>query len=178
MINCPYDGKTCQLPKKVHITDIVNGVAHSLSVCAQCPFINNLPPKEQIAPVGLLAAALPAALLQKLGFSLQQLNQNLIQQQQLAQQKCQTCGISLLEIFQNGRIGCAGCYNTFSQQLRLIIGNCQDGKSQHTGKTPLHSHKQQQIADLQKEMDEAVKKEEYEKAAKLRDQIKELGDIK
>ncbi|OIO76449.1 MAG: hypothetical protein AUJ85_00405 [Elusimicrobia bacterium CG1_02_37_114] len=97
--------------------------------------------------------------------------------------KCKSCGLAYTEFKERGRLGCADCYNTFESYLAPLIERIH-GKSKHTGKktapTTLEStgyEKEglsQQISLLKKQLNEAVKSEEYEKAAELRDKIREL----
>lgn len=93
--------------------------------------------------------------------------------------RCETCGSTFSHIAENGQAGCSDCYDTFAAELAPSIKRIH-GKATHTGKLPDTKHEDKtvsvktQLADLKKQMDEAVKKQEYEQAAVLRDKIKEL----
>lgn len=91
--------------------------------------------------------------------------------------KCDFCGLTYDEFKKIGKLGCADCYKTFSKELDLIFNNIQDGK-EHVGKVPRSSGaillRERQLQNLKKSLRKAIDDEEYEKAAKLRDQIKEL----
>ena len=81
-----------------------------------------------------------------------------------------------------GKIGCSVCYDTFRQQLEPLLRRVH-GSSVHSGKIPHRSggalEMKHEIEVLRRNLQEAVRQEEYEKAAEYRDRIrvleKELG---
>ena len=92
--------------------------------------------------------------------------------------RCPSCGTSFSEISESGRVGCAKCYDTFRKQLLPTIERIH-GKASHCGKTPEkeiseQDKKQKEIDKLKAELAAAVEAQEYEQAAKLRDEIKDL----
>lgn len=90
---------------------------------------------------------------------------------------CSECGLSYSEFCQSGKFGCSGCYQAFSGQLEPLIKRIH-GTAAHTGKVPKRSGRrlgvEQQIKHLRQELEQHVAREEYEQAAKLRDEIKAL----
>ena len=90
---------------------------------------------------------------------------------------CPTCKMTFEEFKHTGKVGCAKCYETFNKQFSPILKNIQ-GSTHHTGKIPKKAGSElstkRQIANLREELKKAVELEEYEKAAKLRDKIKDL----
>lgn len=92
--------------------------------------------------------------------------------------RCSRCGLSYREFKKSGRLGCAQCYQDFREQLNPMLLRIH-GRSQHAGRMPRVSQKEQEqqqlLADLRKRMEEAVSKENFEEAALLRDQIKQLA---
>lgn len=88
---------------------------------------------------------------------------------------CPGCGMSREEFGKTGRLGCAECYNTFRAELTVAI-KAMHHSTQHLGKIPAREGAQtrikSKIARLQKDLDEAVAREEFEKAAALRDEIR------
>lgn len=92
---------------------------------------------------------------------------------------CSGCGMSLPEFQQSAMYGCAKCYDTFSAIVEPLLMHYHS-ESQHVGKTPARgggkAKKQQDRKRLQKQLDAAVQKEDYEEAVRLRDRIKELAD--
>lgn len=92
-------------------------------------------------------------------------------------QQCPHCGLSLNYFREKGRLGCGECYQVFATSLTPLIKRIHSA-TVHTGKVPQHSqqalHRRRQISNLRQELQQAVKMENYEKAAQLRDQIKSL----
>lgn len=90
------------------------------------------------------------------------------------------CGITFSDFCETGMLGCAQCYQTFESELAPIVTRAQSGRTQQKNRNmPLSVDVE--IAELQSELDAAVKREEYEQAAILRDRIRELmakGDAK
>lgn len=89
---------------------------------------------------------------------------------------CPKCGMSFQDFQQTGKIGCAACYDAFRYQLEPLLRRIH-GSSTHAGKIPHRSGKKLEakatIESLRGKLQEAVRLEEYEKAAELRDQIRE-----
>lgn len=93
------------------------------------------------------------------------------------ERKCKCCSRTLSDFRKTGKFGCGECYNTFraaaESALRQIHSN-----SSHTGKIPSRSagelKQKRMIEELKKELSQAVKAEDYEKAAKLHKEIKKL----
>ncbi len=89
--------------------------------------------------------------------------------------RCEKCGSTFRDIVNSGRIGCADCYETFYDKLLPSIQRIH-GKTNHEGKIPNGSEqsvKRNELDELKKELNEAVEQQNYEKAAELRDRIKE-----
>ena len=83
-----------------------------------------------------------------------------------------------------GRLGCTKCYDTFSEQLSPLLRKIHDSEN-HTGKIPYEKktvqNKADLLSDLKESLTKAIKLEEFEQAARLRDQIRALekkGTIK
>jgi len=91
--------------------------------------------------------------------------------------RCPTCKATFDDFRESGRLGCADCYRTFRSELVPLLRKLH-GSVQHTGKVPVQrvgaGEKVKEIMDLRKELQKAIEKEEYEKAAVIRDKIKEL----
>lgn len=87
---------------------------------------------------------------------------------------CPVCGITFAEFRKGGRLGCAYDYIVFEEDLEPLLINIH-GALGHTGKIPTNRkgspERQRQLAQLREEMKKAIKKEEYENASQLRDQI-------
>ena len=90
---------------------------------------------------------------------------------------CDRCKTSLEEILETGKIGCAHCYETFSQDLARSIEKIH-GKSVHTGTVPKSAKGTIKVKNLlteyKMELNRLIAQQEFEKAAELRDKIKQL----
>lgn len=91
--------------------------------------------------------------------------------------KCPTCGCTYADVAQTGKVGCADCYTTFHDELSRMIRSVH-GTTSHTGSVPArHRAKQaraEELKRLKRELQEAVQQENYEKAATLRDEVRQL----
>jgi protein arginine kinase activator len=91
--------------------------------------------------------------------------------------RCPGCGYSQAEFKKAGRLGCSTCYTTFRAGLETLLKTMHKG-TRHTGKIPhtlKHSRDLKLRAQgLQKKLDKAVLEEDFEAAARLRDEIKAL----
>ena len=91
--------------------------------------------------------------------------------------RCRACGKTFREIQQDGKIGCARCYDEFRDRLRPIIRRIHRSEA-HKGRCPSNAPAayvaERKISELKAELEKAVADEEYEKAAVLRDQISDL----
>jgi protein arginine kinase activator len=90
---------------------------------------------------------------------------------------CPNCGLSFRDFRRQGRLGCPHDYVAFEDELLPLLENIH-GERQHVGKFPKRapdaSKKQYELIRLRNELKVAVDDEEYEAAARLRDQIQEL----
>ncbi|MBQ9674037.1 MAG: UvrB/UvrC motif-containing protein [Ruminococcus sp.] len=94
---------------------------------------------------------------------------------------CPSCGSTYYDIADSGKVGCADCYSTFYDLLLPSIRRMH-GNTTHCGKksvagieyTETQPKKVSKLENLKAELDKAVKAQNFEEAAKLRDEIKEL----
>jgi protein arginine kinase activator len=91
---------------------------------------------------------------------------------------CDQCGISYVEFRNQGLLGCPHDYEVFKEQIGRLLERTHGGATTHVGKVPKSLGQvrkpQQDIRRLKRMLDEAVAAEDYERAAKLRDRIREL----
>ncbi len=90
---------------------------------------------------------------------------------------CPNCGMSFYEIRETGKLGCSECYKVYEQELEPTLRRIH-GNSQHIGKIPSRGGEKvllrKQMENLKTQLQLAVSREEYEKAAEIRDTIKDL----
>ncbi|MCL2088687.1 MAG: UvrB/UvrC motif-containing protein [Oscillospiraceae bacterium] len=93
------------------------------------------------------------------------------------QKQCGKCKYTLDHIKDQGRMGCDECYSCFEYELKPYIKKMH-GSVKHTGKIPKTAseeiRKSRKISELQEKLDHCVSQQDFETAAKLRDEIKEL----
>lgn len=100
---------------------------------------------------------------------------------------CKGCGSTFDDIAKRGKAGCADCYTEFGERLAPSIERLH-GRVKHVGKLPGRSapkpetksaknepaSKTETVDGLRAQLKAAIANEEYEKAAVLRDRIKEM----
>ena len=97
----------------------------------------------------------------------------------LNQRSCPVCGLKFAEFRNTGRLGCPHDYDEFKEELTPLLENIH-GDTRHTGKTPRRLPQmrsaQEELLTLRKQLHQAVTDEAYEKAAGLRDRIRQLEE--
>ncbi len=91
--------------------------------------------------------------------------------------KCPLCGMTLSDFAKEGKAGCPMCYETFDSELEPTIGRIH-GRTSHTGRSPVKFREKTELKHkihaLEAEQKEAIKNENYERAAEIRDELKNL----
>jgi protein arginine kinase activator len=100
--------------------------------------------------------------------------------------RCKTCGSSFEEITESGKVGCADCYQTFRRKLVPVIQRIH-GTTRHKGKAPGSSAlrvmeqahpmvpvEETLLEEKKRLLKQAVEAQDFEQAAVLRDEIKEM----
>ncbi len=94
---------------------------------------------------------------------------------------CDVCGLSYGNFKETGRFGCGNCYKVFGERLNPLFKKVH-GNTGHTGKIPNRAggriKVQREIERLKQQLDESIRNEEYEKAAVIRDKIREIKAYK
>lgn len=91
-----------------------------------------------------------------------------------------TCGLTFSEFREGGKLGCVDCYSTFSEKLKPLLQRIH-GSTKHVGKIATGDEKylkiKREIVKLEQQLSRAVARENFEAAAKIRDQIKEYKTL-
>lgn len=91
--------------------------------------------------------------------------------------ECPHCGLSLAEFNKTGRLGCSECYHVFAEELHSLLRKIH-GSDQHIGKVPatdpIQVEVRKEVLALRRRLKRAIEREEFEKAAELRDRIDEI----
>lgn len=93
---------------------------------------------------------------------------------------CPKCGLDLAGFQESGKFGCAQCYETFKEYIGPLVRKIH-GADVHRGLRPgrrraVKGAPVDELSGLRRELQEAVEKEEYERAAQLRDRIRALEE--
>jgi len=164
----------CQMrPATVHITKIVNNEKTQMHLCEECAKQKHISFSTGISGFGF----------DDTGFSVAKLLSSFFEPTSKTpigtsdDLKCSRCGLTFRTFSKTGRFGCSQCYNTFKNQMNPMLRRIH-GKTFHVGKVPKRTGGQlrikHEINRLKRELQEAINAEEYERAAVLRDKIKEL----
>jgi protein arginine kinase activator len=149
----------CGKPATVHLTQIVNNQIHKLDLCEQCAAAKGVtdPSGFSLADLLLKPGAAGAA-----------------GDASATQLVCEVCGFTQNDFKKHGRLGCPACYERFKPILDPVLANMHKGVT-HLGKVPARSIERKTMMDrlvrLDKELQDAIKAERYEDAARLRDEI-------
>ena len=139
----------------VHLQQIINGKKTERHLCKECASQFEMPISLEQFFQGFLGsiASSPNA----------------------AEVTCTECGFSHKKFKDTGRLGCKGCYSTFRDELTSLLKHLH-GSSEHQGKFPKKAGAalmmKHRIETLRQQLAKAVESEEYEYAARLRDEIK------
>ncbi|HEX5438226.1 MAG TPA: UvrB/UvrC motif-containing protein [Gemmatimonadaceae bacterium] len=92
--------------------------------------------------------------------------------------RCPFCSATIRDFKATGRLGCARCYTAFEPSLRDLLRRVH-GNSRHLGKKyqppePRQAEGATVLSELRERLRRAIDAEQFEVAAKLRDQIKVL----
>lgn len=151
----------------VHFTQILNGIKTESYLCSQCANQND---KFTFSPQLNLGDFL-------WGFPGVAESGGLTETEQPREVRCDFCGMSFDDFRKTGKVGCANCYRTFRENLNPILRRLH-GNTEHKGKIPGKLTEciktGNEIEKLKEELTAAIGREEYERAAELRDRIRKL----
>lgn len=160
----PLECGGCKKPIAVRYTEIVSGIISHTSMCADCPELQRrLHGKNAEEETSTVEGSTGVC--------------------------CGQCGTTLDEVRRGHRLGCMECYEVFGDVLitemlaagrlpsRLV--NQKKAVPAHIGRVPGESQSinpSSRLLALNEALKETLSREDYEQAAWLRDQIKELTE--
>ena len=151
----------------VSLTQIVEGDVRTVSLCAQCAAEKGIETGVGLSETplgGFLAALGEAGPDQALAAALET--------------TCGRCGATLRDFRETGRVGCAECYRAFDVPLRELLRRLH-GSTHHTGRRytgsepPPRPRREENARELREQLRRAIKSEQFELAAELRDRLRE-----
>ncbi|MDD5115693.1 MAG: UvrB/UvrC motif-containing protein [Candidatus Omnitrophica bacterium] len=165
----------CDICKKnqatVHLTEIIDDQMTELHLCEECARHKSAAMEQQFGLSDLLAGMADFGKPE--------------QEEENSAAKCPNCNLTYADFKKIGRLGCGDCYNAFRKYLAPLLKRIH-GSSQHVGKSPLakgkdsvkSNRKGTELVNLKAEMQRAIQKENFEEAARLRDQIRAIESKK
>ncbi len=147
----------CGKPATVHLTEIADGKKVEKHLCEQCAGSEGITIKSNV-PISQLLE----------DFILQS------GEEKPPDLRCEVCGTTFAEFREHGLLGCPHDYDAFAP----LLERAHEGADRHIGKVPARAgtdqRKQNALLRLRAELKGAVAAEDYERAAGLRDRIKEM----
>jgi protein arginine kinase activator len=165
----------------IHVTQVVNGESREVHLCESCAEEHGLNVQGAMSVPELL-------------FGMTQGRTDAA----APSKACPHCHLRQTDYKKRGRLGCPACYETFAEELAPMLASMHHAV-EHKGKVPKRHPAAAAAAgpaaapdaapahgaaapapgsereDLLRQMEIALKAEDYETAAKLRDRLKELG---
>ncbi len=90
---------------------------------------------------------------------------------ELAGLTCPDCGLKFMEFRARGRLGCPLDYRVFARGLLPLLGRAH-GATRHVGKVARRRGDAGERLRLRARLRDAIAREDYEQAARLRDQLR------
>jgi len=152
----------CDKPATIHLTEINGENKVEKHLCEDCAAAEGITVKANIPITQLLEE-----------FVLQSAHGD-----EITNLTCDVCGTTFSEFRHNGLLGCPNDYNAFERPLEPLLSRAHEDATRHIGKVPSRAgsdqKKQNAILKLRAELKNAIAVEDYEKAAAIRDKIKEI----
>lgn len=149
----------------IHLTQVVDGVVKKVHLCEACAAKSGFDVHGPMSITDLLLGMGGEAEVQEPAHV------------HAGETACPQCHMRRADFKKSGRLGCPECYEAFSEELHPLI-KAMHRSEQHTGKVPVSESERMRVTnemrELQKQLEEAVRKEDYEQAATLRDRINRL----
>ena len=152
----------CDEKATVHFTQLEGGEMNKVSLCESCAAEEGI---MDISGFGLAESVLsPEAISPPVGES---------------SDSCSSCGFTRSKFQQTGRLGCSQCYITFSDEILSRLGPMHRGL-RHFGKHPEgfegEAFSARRLNECKERLEKAVDTENYEEAARIRDEIRQLTE--
>ena len=160
------DCDICGKKAKVHLTQLVGGQIKKIALCDDCAKEKGVTDPTGFALAEMLLGKTPGKMVAPVPPVVQGVGR-----------RCPGCGFTLDDLRRIRRFGCAACYTTFKEEVGQMLRGMHKG-AKHCGKVPsglmeLHE-RTQRLEELRGRLDQAITSENYEEAAGLRDEIRQI----
>ena len=172
---------TCDICGKkkatVHLTEIVDEQMSEMHLCEECARQKSSQMEQQFGLADLLAGLSDPSK----GAASKEADKNSVL-------KCSRCGLPYEDFRKFGRLGCGDCYTSFKEHLTGLLRKIH-GSNKYLGKSP-SSYDQvprepstegevallqsDDMPNLKQQLQSAIAAEDFEKAAQIRDKIRNL----
>jgi protein arginine kinase activator len=158
----------CPKPATLHITEIREGEAQAIHLCENCAqkYLSNVDvgsPSSSESPTAEIDAESGSAEETP---------------SPTDDKACPVCQITFKQFRSIGRLGCPHCYDAFHDELLPLLESIHNHETQHVGKSPARSSEENKqrhnLGRLRADLREAIENEQYELAARIRDQIQAI----
>lgn len=176
------DCLNCDEPPVVFLTQVVDGEMRQINLCRDCPHRQELEAEDT---AGFALADLLARLAEKSGHQCASAAAAAMLPGQAGVEQVPTpatdgpstactCGMTAAEYQSSRRLGCPQCYHVFREELRETLQCSQTRGRRHEGKIPGNQRiLRLRGEELRRELEEATRSEDYERAAHLRDLLRQ-----
>jgi protein arginine kinase activator len=145
-------------PANIHLTQIVENETQSFHLCEECAQKRGIHLSIDEEAMNAKAVPLSPPPLE-------------------VDRECPSCRMKLSEFRSKGWLGCSGCYKAFEGEIEALLLQSH-GSAEHKGKmyrqNAVDKKEKAYVSQLRSELDSAIRNEEFERAAKLRDAIHHL----
>jgi len=147
----PIKCSLCEEAATVHLSQVVHGNVTKVHLCEACAQKGGATDPAVFQLADALTTSSPAPTL-----------------------SCPKCGFTDIDFRKRGRLGCPSCWETFGDALDGLLLKVQHEAS-HVGRTPVGTlptgQLRRRLDAARLEMEKAITAEDYESAARLRDEI-------
>lgn len=161
----------CQICKKrpvaVSYTQVINNKKMQLSVCMKCAEDQGI-----TNPLAGLPEVFGKIVANIIG---EQLLAETEESPRSSSRRCPKCNRSLDKFEKTGLLGCEECYHAFEKELAVLLRRIH-GSSKHIGSRPRPRRvvsTERDLVKLRAELAQAIGSEKFERAAELRDLIRD-----
>jgi protein arginine kinase activator len=150
-------------PSAIQLTQVENNEMRVLNLCEKCAL------ERGVETDAMKTSAPLADFLAQIGSGVGE---------ERAVGRCPSCGMTAAQLRHTGRLGCTECYSYYDEHLRGLLRRLHGG-TKHVGKVvlpadPARDDVTARIVSLRRSLERAVEAEDFEFAASLRDQLRQL----
>ena len=148
----------------VHVQQYINGTKAELYLCQECSFKSEMPISFENIFQGFLE-------------SIHSIKPQASHPKNRPTNPCSVCEMTYEQFKQSGKLGCEACYQAFHKEIESLFKTIH-GSTKHEGKLPNRAgvllRQKREVDRLRADLKNAVDEENFEEAARIRDEIRLL----